>query len=174
MSPFPIERIQTVRPLAAEAAALVTGRVVPVVPVNPPHTQIAAVEPMPSVINLVNPVSAVTTDNKSSAGEGVYSSVSDPTRPGADAASAPRDWTIKRPVPEKVEDPPPEPMSKILIDHIKSLWEASASAVQVQQQVRNQLEPQPVANALATNGVVANEVYSFSPTKINKIEKPQN
>ena len=154
--------------MAVEAAALTTGRVVPVVPVNPPVQAAAPAEPTPGVVNLIKQV------DKPSAGEGVYSSVSDPVRPGAEAANPPKDWTIKRPAPEKVEDPPPEPLSKILIDHIKSLWEASASAVQVQQQVRNQLEPQPVTNALATNGVVANEIYNFSPSKINKIEKTQN
>lgn len=171
MSTTPIERIQSARPFAAEAAALATGRVVPVVAVNPPQTHLAAPEPTPGVVNLVKTVDSA---NKSSAGEGVYSSVSDPIRPGAEAATPPRDWTIKRPVVEKVQDPPPEPMSKILLDHIKSLWEASASAVQVQQQVRNQLEPQPITSAAATNGVVANEVYNFSPTKIKKIEKTQN
>lgn len=171
MSTTPIERIQTMRPLAAEAAALATGRVVPVVPVNPPLVHLSASEPTPGVVNLVKAVDSV---NKTSAGEGVYNSVSDPIRPGAEAATPPKDWTIKRPVPEKVEDPPPEPLSKILLDHIKSLWEASASAVQVQQQVRNQLEPQPLTNAAAAHGVISNEVYNFSPTKINKIEKTQN
>lgn len=154
--------------MAVEAAALTTGRVVPVVPVNPPVQAAAPVGPTPGVVNMIKQA------DKPSAGEGVYSSVSDPVRPGAEAATPSKDWTIKRPAPEKVQDPPPEPISKILIDHIKSLWEASASAVQVQQQVRNQLEP--VQNPLATGvpGDKANEVYNFSPTKISKTEKPEN
>ena len=79
--------------------------------------------------------------DKPNAGEGVYTSVSDPVRKDSEASTSPKDWTIHRPVTEKVKDPPPEPMSKILMDHIKSLWLASASAVQVQQQVKNQLDP---------------------------------
>jgi hypothetical protein len=49
------------------------------------------------------------------------------------------------------------------------LWQASASAVQVQQ-VKNQLDmSQPVPNA--NPGVLATEVFTYSPTKINKTEK---
>jgi len=154
--------------VAVEAAALTTGRVVPVVPVNPPVQAAAPAEPTPGVVNLIKQV------DKPSAGEGVYSSVSDPVRPGAEAANPSKDWTIKRPAPEKVEDPPPEPLSKILIDHIKSLWEASASAVQVQQQVRNQIEPPQNTSANLAPGAITSEVYNFSPTKINKLEKPEN
>jgi len=160
--------MQSARPLAVEAAALATGHVVPVVPVNPPQPAVAPVEPTPGVVNHVK------TADKPSAGEGVYSSVSDPIRPGAEAATPPKDWTIKRPAPEKVEEPPPEPISKILIDHIKSLWEASASAVQVQQQVRNQIEPPTNTSGVVTPGAMSSEVYNFSPTKINKVEKPEN
>lgn len=140
----------------------------PVVPVNPPQAPAAPVAPTPGVVNLVNTI------DKPSAGEGVYSSVSDPMRPGAEAATPPKDWTIKRPAPEKVEDPPPEPISKMLINHIKSLWEASASAVQVQQQVRNQIEPVQNTTGNVAPGVIANEVYNFSPTRINKVDKPEN
>jgi hypothetical protein len=83
-----IDRIQSVRPVAAESASLVTGRVVPVVAVNPPQQSVIPEQPVPSVINLINQA------DKPSSGEGVYSSVSDPMRKGADAAEAPRDWTI--------------------------------------------------------------------------------
>lgn len=154
--------------MAVEAAALATGHVVPVVPVNPPVQAAAPAEPTPGVVNLVKQV------DKPSTGEAVYTSVSDPVRPGSEAATPPKDWTIKRPAPEKVEYPPPEPLSKILIDHIKSLWEASASAVQVQQQVRNQVEPPQATSATVTPGALTSEVYNFSPTKINKLEKPEN
>lgn len=168
----PIDRIQSVRPIAVEAAALATGRVVPVVPVNPPvqavAQTVAPAEPTPGVVNMIKTVS------QPDAGGGVYSSVADPMRPGSEAAAAPKDWTIKRPEPEKVQDPPPEPLSKILIDHIKSLWEASASAVQVQQQVRNQLEPVQNPGATVAQGKVSSEVYDFSPTKIQKLQKPEN
>lgn len=154
--------------MAVEAAALATGHVVPVVPVNPPVQAVPAAEPTPGVVNLIKQV------DKPSVGEAVYTSVSDPVRPGSDAATPPKDWTIKRPAPEKVQDPPPEPISKILINHIKSLWEASASAVQVQQQVRNQVEPPQATSANVAPGALTSEVYNFSPTRIQKLEKPEN
>lgn len=165
MSQAPIDRIQSVRPVAAEAAALSTGRVVPVVPVNPPQQVDAPTEVQPSVINKIS------TGDKPNVGEGVYSSVSDPSRQNLEDA-VPKDWTIKRPEPEKVQDPPPEPLSKVLLEQIKSLWQASASAVQVQEQVKNQIDPAKAA-ATVVPGVISTEVYSFSPTKINKIDKTQ-
>ncbi len=143
---------------------MTTGRVVPVAPVN--TTQPAAVvAPVPSVINLVNQAA------KPDTGEGVYTSVSDPTRRGAEAATSSKDWTIHRPAPEKVEDPPPPPLSQVLMDHIKTLWLASASAVQVQQQVKNQVAPSSPANA--ASGVITGEVYTYSPSKINRTDKTQ-
>ena len=144
---------------------MAAARVIPVAPVNPSaHAAIAPVDPTPSVVNLVNQA------NKPSTGEAVYTSVSDPARRGSEAATSEKDWTIHRPAPEKVEDPPPVPMSKILMDHIKSLWVASASAVQVQQQVKNQLDTsQPNLNA--TPGTLSSEVFTYSPSKINKSER---
>jgi hypothetical protein len=161
-----IDRIQNLRPLAVESASLATGKVVPVAPVNPGVQSTPAVEPTPSVVNMIN------TADKPNVGEGVYTSVSDPTRKGADAAGPPKDWTVKRPAPEKVEDPPPEPISKILMDHLKSLWQASAAAVQVQQQVRSQSET-TANNVNGPQGVNVEQVLTYSPTKINKTEKPQ-
>ena len=141
---------------------MAAARVIPVAPVNPPdQVSITPVEPTPSVINLVNQAS------KPSTGEAVYTSVSDPGRRGSEAATSEKDWTIHRPTVEKVEDPPPVPMSKVLMDHIKSLWLASASAVQVQQHVKNQLDSsQPNLNA--TPGTLSSEVFTYSPSKIKK------
>lgn len=142
---------------------MVAATVMPVAPMNPPVSSTPAAEPTPSVINMVGKA------HKSNVGEGVYTSLSDPARPGSEAATIPKDWTIRRPVPEKVEEPPPVPMSKVLMDQVKSLWQASASAVQVQQ-VKNQLDmSQPVPNAKP--GILATEVFTYSPTKINKTEK---
>ncbi len=164
--PLPsIERFQSVRPVAAEAASLATGRVVPVAPTNVPQPSAIPEEPVPSVINMINQA------DKPSSGEGVYSSVPDPVRKSADAADTVRDWTIKRPAPEKVEDPPPDPISKVLLDHIKSLWLASASAVQVQQQVKDEVDLSRSA-LNAPQGVLTSEAFTYSPTKINKTEKP--
>jgi hypothetical protein len=121
---------------------------------------------MPSVVNLINQA------NKPIDGEGVYTSVSDPVRRGAEASTPSKDWTIRRPAAEKVQDPPPEPLSKMLLDQIKSLWLASASAVQVQNQVKTQLD-MTQSGIHASPGVLSTEVFTYSPTKINKTEKPQ-
>ncbi len=161
----PIDRIPSLRPVAAESASLTTGRVVPVAPVNLPVQATASEEPVPSVINLIGQA------DKPNTGEGVYRSVADPVRKDA-AELVSADWTIKRPAPEKVEDPPPEPIYKILMDHVKSLWSASASAVQVQQLVKDELDVSK-AGLNAAPGVVATEVFTYSPTKINKAEKTQ-
>jgi hypothetical protein len=132
----------------------------PVAPVDPLVNASTPIEPTPSVINLVNQA------NKPITGEGVYTSVSDPARRGSEAATAPKDWTIRRPEPIKVEDPPPVPIAKVLMDHIKSLWTASPSAVHIQQ-VKNQLDmSQP--NPHATPGAISTEILTYSPTKIKK------
>src|ERR1035437_5637998 len=128
-----IDQMPTNRPTAAEGMA--AARVIPVAPVNPSaHLAVPAPEPTPGVVNLVNLA------NKPSTGEAVYTSVSDPARRGSEDAPATKDWTIQRPAPEKIEIPPPVPVYQMLIDQIKALWTASASAVQVQQQVRSQLD----------------------------------
>ncbi|MDO8248320.1 MAG: hypothetical protein Q7T78_01190 [Rhodoferax sp.] len=156
----PLDRTPSLRPSGADVASLAAVRVIPVAPSANATTSI---EPTPSVINLVNLA------NKPSTGEGVYTSVSDPAQRGSEAATVPKDWTIHRPEPEKVEDPPPVPISKLLIDHIKSLWMASASAIHVQQ-VKNQLDmSQPNPNAAP--GVLSTEVLTYSPSKINRAEK---
>jgi hypothetical protein len=139
------------------------AKVIPVAAVNPTANLTASPEPTPSVINMVGK------NNKPDVGEGVYTSVSDPGRRGSEAATAERDWTIQRPKPEKVEEPPPPPLSQVLMEHIKSLWLASASAVQVQQQVKDQLEAsQPSQKAMLN--MAAPESLTYSPSKINKTE----
>lgn len=157
-----LERTPYVRPSGADVASVAVAKVIPVAPVNPAGSAILPPEPIPSVINLVNQA------NKPSMGEAVYTSVSDPAKRGSEAATAPKDWTIHRPEAEKVEDPPPVPIYKVLIDHIKSMWTASASAIQVQQ-VKDQLEI-PKQNPNAVPGVLATEVLTYSPSKINKTE----
>jgi hypothetical protein len=166
MSPPPFaDRIQSLRPVAVEMASLATGRVTPVAPVNPAQQNTMESEPSPSVINLVNQA------DKPNFGEGVYSSVSDPIRPGSLASEPSKDWTIKLPKAEETKPPPEPPIYKVLIDHLKSLWAASASAVQVQQQVKNQMETMPAAQA--PQGELSTQVFTYSPSKINKTEKTQ-
>ena len=96
--------------------------------------------------------------------------LSEPTRRGAEEATAPQDWTIHRPKPEKVEDPPPKPISQVLMDHLKTVWTASASAIQIEQ-VKNQLtQPQPVNNSADVAGQVAKDVLVYTPSKVKKTE----
>ena len=111
--------------------------------------------------------------DKPNAGEGVYSSVSDPTRKGAAGDTSDKDWTIQRPAPEKVQDLPAPPMSEVLMGQLNSLWLVNASAGQVQQQVKNQLDPSQ-AGVNATQGVIASEVFTYSPSKISKTDKARN
>ena len=139
------------------------AKVIPVAAVNPAANLTVTSEPTPSVINMVGK------SNRPDVGEGVYTSVSDPARRGSEAATAEKDWTIQRPKPEKVEDPPPPPMSQVLMEHIKSLWLASASAVQVQQQVKDQLEASQPSQK-ATLNMTAPESLTYSPSKISKTE----
>ncbi|MDD4942208.1 MAG: hypothetical protein PHQ13_01560 [Rhodoferax sp.] len=157
-----IDRIPATRPLATASAALATGRVVPVAPVNVSSTA----APAPSVINLINPA------DKPNADAGVYSSVADPTRPGSPEA-VPTDWTVKKPAPEEAKPPPEPPLYQLLLDHMKSLWLASASAVQVQQEVKDQAQLSP-PQLDAAQGVLTSQVYTYNPSKINKAEPPKS
>ena len=162
----PLERSPNLRPITAELASMAVAQVIPVAPVNPTVNAVTPAEPSPSVINMVGRGSNATA---AKTGEGVYASVSDPTRRGSEAATISKDWTIKRPETEKVEDPPPPPMSQVLMDHIKLLWTASASAVQVQQEVRNQADPTE-QSLTGLQGKLAAEALTYSPGKISKTE----
>ena len=161
----PFDRSPASRPPGADVAALATVRVIPVSPVNPAADASANPPATPGVINLVGK------SPKPEAGEGVYTSVADPTRRGMQQ-NTPKDWTIQRPAPEKVEDPPPIPIAKVLMDHLHALWAASASAVQIQQQVRNHLETgQPQAALSAQPSPAAIQTVTLAPGKVNKNEK---
>lgn len=106
---------------------------------------------------------------KTTEGEPVYTSVSDPAKHGSEAATAKKDWTIHRPAPEKVEDPPPKPLSQVLMDHLKTIWTASASAIQLEQ-VKDQLTPPQVRVPAEAPGLLAKEVLTYAPAKIKKNE----
>ena len=158
-----IDRSPNLRPAGADSVSSGANRVIPIAPVNPAVSAHPSIEPVPSVVDLVNPAL------KTNEGEPVYTSVSDPGRPGSEAATAPKDWTIHRPAPEKVEDPPPKPLYQVLMEHIKSMWTASASAVQLDQ-VHNQLTPPvPVAPA-EMPGNFAKEILVYAPNTIKKTE----
>ena len=90
----------------------------------------------PGVVNHVNPAlqsgSQQQTPNE---GEPVYTSVPDPVRNSAGSQQVPHDWTVQKPAPEKLETPPQKPLSQVLMDNLKSMWTASASAVQIPKSV---------------------------------------
>ncbi|MDT7514443.1 hypothetical protein [Rhodoferax mekongensis] len=122
-----------------------------------------SIESTPDVIDKVNPAL-----KPQASAEAPYQSVSDPSVKGSDGA-VPKDWTIHRPEKEKVEDPPPKPISQVLMDHLKTMWTASASAVQIEQ-VKNQVStPQPPSPA-EVPGQLAKQALVYTPSKIKKTE----
>lgn len=159
-----IDRHPQLRPAGADGVSGGANRVIPVAPVNPAVSAHAALVPEPSVVDKVNPAL------KAQVSEAIHSSVSDPGRPGSEAATAPKDWTIHRPAPEKVEDPPPKPIYQVLLDHIKSMWTASAGAVQIEQ-VSNQLEIPKLVTAADVPGELAREALVYKPDTIKKNER---
>ena len=165
----PIDKNQAPRGYSAEDAAQVSRvasmRPAAVVAQAPANSSQAA---SPDVVNLVGQ------SKKIEVGEGVYTSLSDPLRRGAEASSLSGDWAVRRPAPEKPEDPPPIPLSKVLMDQFAALWAASASAVQVQVQVqvKNQLEAGS-ANPGAVQGLSTTALQSMAAAsaRVNKNEK---
>ena len=158
-----VDRTPNLR-IAADAASSALGRVVPIAPIIAPVTPITPAEPSPSVIDMVNPAL------KKNEGERVYTSVSDPARPGSEAATAQKDWTIHRPAAVNEEDPPPKPLSQVLMDHLRTVWTASASAVQLQQ-VKETIETAVPVNPSASVGTLMKEVLTYEPAKIQKTEQ---
>ena len=165
----PIDKNQAPRGYSADDAAQVSrvasmrpAAVVAQAPAPANSSQAAS----PDVVNLVGQ------SKKIEVGEGVYTSLSDPLRRGAEASSLSGDWAVRRPAPEKPEDPPPIPISKVLMDQFAALWAASASAVQVQLQVKNQLEAGQ-ANPGTAQGLSTTALQSMAAAsaRVNKNEK---
>ena len=155
--------------MVAETALSKAGTIIPVAAVNPSVELSPPLEAAPSVVNHVNPAlhaGALPTPNE---GEPTYTSVPDPVRRSASSQPAPHDWTIKHPAAEKVEDPPQKTISQVLMDNLKSIWSASASAVQVHQ-LGNQANPNPSTNTAPTQvpGDLAKQVLTYQPSKIKK------
>lgn len=120
--------------------------------------------PTPSVVNLVNPAL------KTNEGERNYTSVLDPTQHGATPATTTTDWTTSRPTPVKVEDPPPKPIYQVLMDQIKSMWTASASAIQLEQ-VNNQLDTRAAVVPAQVPGTIAKQSLVYNHNTIKKNER---
>ena len=148
------------------------GVVIPVAPVNPGIEASPPLEPTPGVVNHVNPAlqKAQTQQPLPNEGEPNFTSVPDPVKAGASTQRLPHDWAIHKPAPEKVEIPPPKPISQMLLDQLKSMWTASASAVQVEQVSDQLTRPAPVQpNQIA--GDLAKQVLTYQPTPIKRNTK---
>ncbi len=158
-----IDRTPNLRPSGADVVSAGANKVIPVAPVNPSVSAHATLQPVPSVVDMVNPAL------KANEGEPVYTSVVDPVQHGSTPATTTTDWTTVRPTPVKVEDPPPKPMYQVLMDHIKSMWTASASAIQLEQ-VSNHLDPHATVVPAQAPGTIAKQslVYDHNTIKRNE------
>lgn len=164
-----VERSPNLRPAGADLAAPAAARVIPVAPVNPSH----GVQAAASVVNEINPeVQAKASQTNSN--------TADPLQGGSNADNTSKDWTERKSTVHQAEQPPKEPISKMLIDHIHSMWSASAKAVEVwfmqnQEQIQNPTRTQHLAQSrnqdpTAIPGVAAKEALTYSPSKIKKPE----
>jgi len=161
-----VDRQAGPRPAGADLVSANGHKVIPVAPVNPPvtSTPVASANP-PGVINKIGEGAPVDNPVYNS----VHQSVPDPIRRGKESAAEPNDWTIKRPEPEKVVEPPPVPLHQVLLEFIKSMWQASGMAVEVSQAQKLNLLVNP-ANPNAAGGEIAQENLTYSPSKIKKTE----
>jgi hypothetical protein len=148
------------------------GGVIPVAPVNPGVEASPPLEPTPGVVNHVNPAlhSAQAQQALPNEGEANFTSVPDPVRNSASTQVVPHDWTLHKPAAEKVEVPPPKPISQMLMDQLKSMWTASASAVQVEQ-VSNLLSRPVPTQPTQIPGELAKQVLTYQPTPIKRNQK---
>ena len=163
-----------IRPAGTEGVVPAAPRVIPVAPVNPP----APVAETASVVNDINPAVQARVNEASRA---------DPLQGGSKADDSGRDWTQRKEAPARQEEAPPkEPLSKMLMEHMTAVWSASARVVEIWMQnnpaqnpaVNQQVQAQAQAasrsvDPMATPGVVAKEVLTYSPTQIRKTEKPE-
>lgn len=165
-----IDRIAA-RPAGTEVVAPAAARVIPVAPVNPPT-------PAPEAAGVVNDINPVVQAQAQEAA--VKADPSRGSQPGEN------DWAQRQEAAPKPEEPPKEPLSKMLMDHMTAVWSASARVVEVWLQnnaaqnpaVSQQLQAQNQAinrqvDPMASSGVVAKEVLTYSPTQIRKTEKPE-
>lgn len=160
-----IDRQSGFRPAGADLASSNGQKVIPVAPVNPPVTVNPQASPaQPGVVNKIGESASLGSTHSA-----VYQSVPDPMRRGAETSADAHDWTIQHPEPEKVQDPPPVPMHQLLLDFIKSMWQASGMAIELSQVQKNNVLVNPT-NPNATAGEIAKENLTYTPSKIKKTE----
>ncbi|MEY4738482.1 MAG: hypothetical protein RL302_2801 [Pseudomonadota bacterium] len=161
-----IERTQNLRLSGADVASSGANRVIPLAPVNPSVSAHTSIEPTPGVVNMVNP--ALQHKAQPTEGEPVFTSVPDPLKTKVQEV-VPHDWTIHRPAAQKVENPPPKPIAQVLMDHLRTMWTASASAIQIEQ-VKNHVTPAEPAVPTQVPGDLAKQILTYQPAKIKKTE----
>ena len=114
-----------------------------------------------ATVRPVHPVNAVESVDK--LGEGVTVTIKSPDRP-TDLSLKDRDWTEvqgKKVVQEK-EEPPKEPIHKMLIAHLQSLWRASAQAVEAS------VEAQKVDQQERAKMQVRNDPVTYEEPKVKR------
>ena len=89
----------------------------------------------PAAVRPVHAVNAVESADK--LGEGVTVTIKSPEKP-SDKSLEDRDWpeVQEKKVKEEEQEPPKEPIYKQLIEHIQSMWRASAMAVEAAQEAQ--------------------------------------
>ncbi|MDH1902637.1 hypothetical protein N5D67_10035 [Comamonas aquatica] len=115
----------------------------------------------PAAVRPVHAVNAVESADK--LGEGVTVTIKSPEKP-SDKSLDDRDWTEfqEKKVKEEEQEPPKEPIYKQLIEHIQSMWRASAMAVEAAQEA--QKTDQQERNMLQ----VRTEPLTYSEPKVKR------
>ncbi len=162
-----VDRQPGLRPAGVDLVSSNGHKVIPVAPINPPITTAPAATPVPGtgVVNRIGDVSGV----ENPVYNALHQSVPDPIRRGQEPAAEPTDWTIQHPEPEKVEDPPPVPLHQLLLDFIKSMWQASGMVVEVSQNQKQSTLVNP-ANPGIAPGEAARENLTYQPSKVKKTD----
>lgn len=168
-----VERTTQVRPPGADGVvpASALAHVIPLAPINP---SVTPAQPVPGVIDHISPAA------RSQAARGdAAQGAPDPLRGGTQADNSQRGWTERAADAEKAHEQPREPLTKMLIEQVHAMWEASAKAVEywwqqylqaqspAQQQVLQQSRNQVPA---AVPGVSAREPITYSPGRVQKNE----
>lgn len=160
-----VDRQPGLRPAGVDLVSSNGHTVIPVAPVNPPVTSAASAVPPTSVVNRIGAASGI----ENPVYDAVHYSVPDPIRRGTEPAAEPNDWTIQHREPEKAQDPPPVPIHQLLLDFIKSMWQASGMVVEVSQAQKQNALVNPANPGLAP-GDMARENLTYQPSKIKKTE----
>ena len=136
-------------------------------PVNTPANSGPA--PSPSVVNQISPSTLALAISK--AGEAIYLPISDPLKAGAGASDDQKDPAIQRPATEKEKIPPPEPVSKLLLDFLHEVWRASGSAVEATLANIDRPPPNLSARPDAVPGDLAKANITYVPRKVTRTER---